>query len=279
MVRRARRPWTGAPGRDGGDRGPGKLPELLVQGGHVGFDGHYVVRPAGEDHLRRVSLRVHCIIVKTAPPRRRTPSAALGPRGSRCTSRPRRPGRGPRRSRAPGPRPGAGPSRPCSTRRGRSCRRSRSPPPQARTARVHSQAPRPVQHIGADQGERATVGRLLRRAASAPSTASTSGPASPAHCPIAANDLDPAMTAAIPTASSRPAHPGGFASSAGPGPGQGDREDAGSGQPPWAKMSSAGGVLVAGDGEREELPSFRRARPQLRPARRSPTKTSPPSSQ
>lgn len=27
-----------------------------------------------------------------------------------------------------------------------------------------------------------------------------------------------------------------------PGPGQGDRGDAGSGQPPWAKVSSAGGV-------------------------------------
>ena len=93
---------------------------------------------------------------------------------------------------------------------------------------------------------------------SAPSTASTSGPASAAHCPIAANDLDPAMTAAIPTASS-PA-------SACRRP----RFFRGSGT--WARRSRrywqrAAGIgedviggrasLVAGDGEREELPSFR----------------------
>ena len=57
------------------------------------------------------------------------PAGSSRTAGSRWTSRPRRPGRGPRRCRAPGPRPGAGPSRPCSSRRGRSCRRSRSQPP------------------------------------------------------------------------------------------------------------------------------------------------------
>ena len=45
----------------------------------------------------------------------------------RALSRPRRPARGLRRCRAPAPRPGAGPSRPCSSRRGWSCRRWRSP--------------------------------------------------------------------------------------------------------------------------------------------------------
>ena len=131
-------------------------------------------------------------------------SAGPAPRGSRSTSRPRRPGRAPRRCRAPAPRPGAGPSRSCLSRRGRSCRRSRSPagrPPC--TALVCSQAPRT--RSSTSGLTRAKARRKVDSSAgprAAPSTASTSGPESAAHCPIAAKDRDPAITAAIPTASS-----------------------------------------------------------------------------
>ncbi len=61
MVRRARRPWSGAHGRDSGDRGPGQLLELPVQGGDVGLDGHHVLGVPAEDGLRGVMLRVHCV--------------------------------------------------------------------------------------------------------------------------------------------------------------------------------------------------------------------------
>ena len=96
--------------------------------------------------------------------------------------------------------------------------------------------------------------------------------ASAAHCPIAANDLDPAMTAAIPTASS-PAS-------------SWRRPRCFRGSGTWARSSqqapglrAAGRIgedglggrasLVAGDGERRELPSFHPGparRPQTRRA-------------
>jgi DDE_Tnp_1-associated len=75
--------------------------------------------------------------------------------------------------------------------------------PPARTALVHSQAPRT--RSSTSGLTRANARRNVDSSAAppaAPSTASTSGPASAAHCPIAANDRDPAITAATPTASS-----------------------------------------------------------------------------
>jgi hypothetical protein len=47
-----------AHGRDAGDSGPGQLLRLLVKRRHVAFDGHQVVRLAGEDDLRSVVLGV-----------------------------------------------------------------------------------------------------------------------------------------------------------------------------------------------------------------------------
>src|SRR5690348_10173079 len=75
--------------------------------------------------------------------------------------------------------------------------------PPARTALVHSQAPRARSRTSGLT--RAKARRNVDSSAAprtAPSTASASGPASAAHCPIAANDFEPAITAAIPTASS-----------------------------------------------------------------------------
>ena len=132
-------------------------------------------------------------------------------------------------------------------------------PPPACTALVCSQAPRTRSSTSALTS--ANARRKVDSSAgprAAPSAASTSGPASAAHCPIAANDLDPAMTAAIPD---------------GEQPASGCRRPRlfrGSGT--WARRSSrywlrAAGMgedviggrvsLVAGDGERRELPSFR----------------------
>ena len=88
--------------------------------------------------------------------RRRTPSAGPGPRGSRWISRPRRPGRGPRRCRVPGPRPGAGPSRPCSCAAdGLAVDGDHQPTADLHGPGVQPGAENPVQHVGADQGERA----------------------------------------------------------------------------------------------------------------------------
>ena len=100
----------------------------------------------------------------------------------------------------------------------------------------------PVEHLSADQGERAPERGLLRRAAgraqpgqdvrsrrrrpTARSRRTTSTPRSPRRSRRRA---------------ARPAGAGGRASSAGPGPGRGDRAGTGCGQPEWAKMSSAGG--------------------------------------
>jgi len=113
----------------------------------------------------------------------------------------------------------------------------------------------PVEHIGADQGERAPVGGFLRCAAVRPQhvRAGIGGP-----LPDRRERRRPRDHRRDPHGEQPPsARDAGRASSVGPGPGQADQEDAGSGQPPWAKMSSAGGVLTAGDGERRELPSFR----------------------
>ena len=125
VVRRARLPCPAHRGH-GGD-GPRAVLELLVKGPHVAFDGHHVVgaRPS-------MTCAVSCWVciastVTTAEARLATLSAGPAPRGSRSTSRPRRPARGQRRCRAPGPRPGAGPCHPCPSRRGRSCRRRRLP--------------------------------------------------------------------------------------------------------------------------------------------------------
>ena len=144
--------------------------------------------------------------------------------------------------------------------------------PPARTALVHSQAPRTRSSTSALT--KANARRNVDSSAgprTAPSTARTSGPASAAHCPIAANDRDPAITAAIPMASS-PA-------SACRRP----RLFRGSGT--WARRSSrywlrAAGIgedviggrasLVADDGERKELPSFRPG-----PARHPQTRQAP----
>ncbi len=138
--------------------------------------------------------------------------------------------------------------------------------PLARTALVHSQAPRT--QLRTSGLTRAKARRNVDSSAAprtAPSTPSTSGPASAAHCPIATNDLEPAMTAAIPTASS---------------PASGCRRPRflrGSGT--WARRSSrywlrAAGIgedviggrvsLVAGDGERENFHRSARALPATR---------------
>ena len=63
--------------------------------------------------------------------------------------------------------------------------------PQARTALVHSQAPRTRSSTSALT--KANARRYVDSSAgplSAPSAARTPGPASQAHCPIAANDLE-----------------------------------------------------------------------------------------
>ena len=135
--------------------------------------------------------------------------------------------------------------------------------PPARTARVHSHAPRTRSSTSALT--RANTRRKVDSSAgptAAPSASSTSGPASAAHCPIAANDRDPAITAAIPTASS---------------PASGYRRPRlfrGSGT--WARRSRrywlrAAGIgedgiggrasLVAGDGERENFHRSARSLP------------------
>ena len=193
-------------------------------------------------------------------------SAGPAPRGSRSISRPRRPGRGLRRCRAPGPRPGAVPSRSGPSPRTVLPSIAMISRPPARTALVCSQAPRTRSSTSALT--RAKARRNVDSSAgprAAPSTASTSGPASAAHCPIAANDRDSAITAAIPVASS-PA-------SACRRP----RLFRGSGT--WARRSSRywlraapmgedviGGraSLVAGDGERENFHRSARALPATR---------------
>ena len=138
--------------------------------------------------------------------------------------------------------------------------------PPARTALVHSQAPRTRSSTSGLTS--ANVRRKVDSSAAprtAPSAARASGPASAAHCPIAANDRDPAITAAIPTASS--------AASGCRRP----RLFRGSGT--WARRSSrywlraAGigedviggrGSLVAGDGERRNFHRSARAPPATR---------------
>jgi hypothetical protein len=51
-------------GRDGRDTGSRQLPELPVQGGHVGLDGHHAAGALAEDDLRRVRLRVHRVLCR-----------------------------------------------------------------------------------------------------------------------------------------------------------------------------------------------------------------------
>ena len=171
-------------------------------------------------------------IVKTAPARSVNAfSSSPAPRGSHSISRPRRPGRGPCRSRAPAPRPGQ--LLPVLFLAPRTVLPSmaiaRQPP--ACTARVHSQAREPVQHVGTDQGERAAERGLLRR---------------PAHRAQHGQDVRAGVGGPLPDRGERPRardhrrdpdgkqpgqQIGARASSAGPGPGQGDQEGSGSGQP------------------------------------------------
>ena len=131
------------------------------------LDGHHVVRPPGEDQLRRVSLRVHCVNRENCPGHvgerlqqlpdcgdlvglpvhgdlaedradavrqcrdqvRGLPVLALRAADGLAVDRDHQPPAGPH---GPGPQPGA---------------------------------EDPVEHVGADQGERAPVGGLFRRAA------------------------------------------------------------------------------------------------------------------
>jgi len=131
------------------------------------LDGHHVVRPPGEDHLRRVSLRVHCVNREDCPGHvgerlqqvpdrgdlvgllvhgdlaedradavcqrrdqvRGLPCLVLGAADGLAVDGDHQPAAGPR---GPGVQPGA---------------------------------EHPVEHVGADQGERAPERRLLRRPA------------------------------------------------------------------------------------------------------------------
>jgi hypothetical protein len=93
-------------------------------------------------------------------------------------------------------------------------------------------AKRPVEHVGADQGEGTPEGGLLRRAAGR----TQHWPASPGRRRRPTGR--PRRTTAIPRSlrrsrrpAARPARDGGGASSAGPGPGQADRAGTGCGQP------------------------------------------------
>jgi hypothetical protein len=233
-----------AHGRSGGGAGPGQLLQLPVKRRHVALDGHHVIRVPAEDDLRRVALRVQSIDRDDCPGQvsegfQQVPDSGdlVGLRGHGGLPEGRadavRQGRDQVRSlsflvlRAADGLPVDGDHQPAGGPHG--------PGPQPGAENL-------VEQVGADQGERAPEVDSSAGPRSAPSPASTSAPASAAHWPIAANDLDPAITAAIPTASSpasecrRPRLP------RGPGPAQEDQEDNGSGQPIWAKMSSAGGV-------------------------------------
>jgi hypothetical protein len=61
MVRRTPAAVIVGDSRVGADVSPGQLLQPLVQGGHVGLDGHDVVRAAGDDQLSGVGLYVHRI--------------------------------------------------------------------------------------------------------------------------------------------------------------------------------------------------------------------------
>ena len=176
--------------------------------------------------------------VKTAPATSANAFSSSRTAGISLTSPRRRPGRGPLMPCArAATRPGL--SRPCSSRRGRSCRRWRDHQPPAGPHRpgVQPGAGNPVEHVGADQGERAPVGGLLRRAAfRAECGQHVRGRRRPLpDCRERPRPCDDRRDPPLRAARQRMPALGFFA---GPGPGPGDREDA-SGQPPWAKMSSA----------------------------------------
>ena len=113
---------------------------------------------------------------------------------------------------------------PCSSRRGRSCRRWRSP---AGRSAQHGPGPQPgtehpVEHIGADQGERPAEGGLLRPGR-APRPARPGPPAGGIGGPTARSRRTTATPRSPPRSrrpAAPPAHAAARASSAGPGPGQ-----------------------------------------------------------
>ena len=168
------------------------------------LDGHHVVRPVGEDRLRGVSLRVHCVDGEDC----------AGHVGERLHQFPHR-----------GDLVGLllhgdlAEDRADAVRQGRDQVRG-LPVLVLRAADglavdgdyqaapdLHGPGPEPgtedlIEPAWVKHGEGPPERGLLRRAAVGAQDASTSSPASAAHCPIAANDLDPAITAAIPTASS-----------------------------------------------------------------------------
>ena len=131
------------------------------------LDGHHVVRPPGEDHLRRVSLRVHCVDREDCP----------GHVGERLQQLPHC---GDlvgllvygdlAEDRADAVRQGRDQVRglPVLVLRaadGLAVDRDHQPPAGPHGPGVQPGSEDPVEHVGADQGERAPVGGLLRRAA------------------------------------------------------------------------------------------------------------------
>jgi hypothetical protein len=176
-------------------------------------------------------------------PGRRVPSEDPALWGSRLTSRPRRPGRGPCLCRARAPRPGAGlPVPALRAPDGLAVDRDHQPSADLEGPGVCSQAPSTRSSLSGSimaKARRNVDSSAGPRAA--PSPASTSVPASAAHCPIAANDLIPRSPPRSRRREARLANAGGLGSSEGPESGRGDREGTGCGQPEWTKMSSGGG--------------------------------------
>ena len=221
------------------------------------LDGEQVVRAPGEEHLRGVVWVCMASIVMNGRPGSANLSAGLAPQGSHWISRPRRPGRGPRRCRARGPRPGAGPSLLVLRAADGLAVDGDDQPAGAGAALVRSQAPRTWSRTSALT--RANARRNVDSSAG-PRTAPSTATHPARHRRPTARSRRTTATPRSPPRSPRPAAPpasGGLASCAVRDLGEEIEKVLAAGSRHRRRCHRRAVFLVAGDGEREELPVTR----------------------